>query len=179
MTDHDARRHAFVPGGPDNTCTAKIPLRADDDGPDADMAVCGYPAAVPHMHYGCDACSWATEGCSQCRPMSAIDRMAADDEAEAALARPEAVMAVAPAPVMPGAEVIVLLRDRGDAVTVHAVYADQTALQRGLDSIVRQNPQYPLQQLGPDVWRIGPEAEDSFFGHQPVYLTAARKPVRR
>ncbi len=79
-------------------------------------------------------------------------------------------------------QVIVLLREAGEGfTTVHAVLADRDALERCLCSIERQNPQYPLRQLGAESWRIGPEGDDEdegFFGNKPVYLRAFTKQVR-
>lgn len=135
--------------------------------------------------YGCEACSFAPDGCSICRPRSIFELMAesqaAEDQvqAEADAKLPQAPPEPAPVQVGPGTEVIVLLRehDSGD-ITVHAVLADDQALDRCMTAIAAANSEYPLRLLRPDVWRIGPDDDEGFFGHKPVYLRAVRKQVR-
>lgn len=72
--------------------------------------------------------------------------------------------------------VLVLLRWRdtpeatpGDTV-VHAVLPDRDALERRLGRVQRANPQYQLEQLSENFWRIGPDEDPGFFGDKPMFF---------
>jgi len=68
-------------------------------------------------------------------------------------------------------KVWVLLRERSDHTTAHAVCADRASLERKLDSIRCNNP-YPLRQVGDNSWTIGPTEDEGFFGNKPLHLSA-------
>lgn len=71
---------------------------------------------------------------------------------------------------------IVLLRwregDEPGEVVVHRVLDDEEALNDRIALIGRANPQYPLERVGPMVWRIGPDFDEGFFGNRPVWFKA-------
>lgn len=69
----------------------------------------------------------------------------------------------------------VLLRERGGQErTAHAVYDLRDDLLARLRRIAARNSQYPLRSLGENVWEIGPEEDEGFFGNKPVTFYAVR-----
>lgn len=72
---------------------------------------------------------------------------------------------------------ILLKETDGGDVTVHAVYSTHDALIARVERIGKANPQYPLERLGADAWRIGPDEDEGFFGNKPVRLRAIEKPL--
>lgn len=69
-------------------------------------------------------------------------------------------------------KVWVLLKEQGDHTTAHAVYTTHLELLARVERIGKNNTQYPLERLGADTWRIGPDEDEGFFGNKPVYLRA-------
>lgn len=69
-------------------------------------------------------------------------------------------------------KVWVLLKGQGDWTTAMAVYADRDDLMARVERIAKANPQYPMERLGADSWRIGPDEDEGFFSNEPVYLRA-------
>lgn len=76
---------------------------------------------------------------------------------------------------------IVLLRwrerldARPDDVTVHALLADQEALDAKMFRIAKANSQYRLRPIGKEphrMWRIGPDEDEGFFGNTPMFFKA-------
>lgn len=68
-------------------------------------------------------------------------------------------------------KVWVLLKETDSHTTAHAVYTNHLDLLARVERIGKANP-YPLERLGADVWRIGPDEDEGFFGNKPVYLRA-------
>lgn len=65
----------------------------------------------------------------------------------------------------------------GDVV-VHSVHDSYAALEAKLERIASKNAMYPLTKIGQSLWRIGPEEDQGFFGHRPVYLRAWEATLR-
>lgn len=59
-----------------------------------------------------------------------------------------------------------------DIVKILGVYKEWDAVLERLSRIREANSQYPMAELGPYSWRLGPEDDEGFFGNQPVYLRA-------
>lgn len=76
----------------------------------------------------------------------------------------------------PNETVWVLLReaDNGDT-SVHAVYRTRADLDARMERLGERNPQYPLERMSADAWRIGPEEDEGFFGNKPLWFRAVEK----
>lgn len=59
-----------------------------------------------------------------------------------------------------------------DVVKILGVYKEWDDLLGRLGRIRQANKQYPMAELSPYHWRLGPEEDEGFFGHAPVYLRA-------
>lgn len=72
----------------------------------------------------------------------------------------------------------ILLKEAHDGVTtVHAVYEEREDLEARVSRIAKANSQYEMQTLAPNLWRIGPEEDEGFFGNKPIVLRAVEKEV--
>jgi hypothetical protein len=70
-------------------------------------------------------------------------------------------------------KVWVLLKETAGETTAHAVYTNHLDLLARVERIGEANAsKYPLERLGADRWRIGPDEDEGFFGNKPVYLQA-------
>lgn len=54
--------------------------------------------------------------------------------------------------------------------TPMGAYATEAGLELKLERIAKANPQYPLEQIANNVYRIGPEDYEGFFGDRVIYL---------
>lgn len=59
-----------------------------------------------------------------------------------------------------------------DDFKILGAYSTRDGLEAKLKRIERANPQYPLESVGQNSWRIGPSEDEGFFGNKPVYLEA-------
>jgi hypothetical protein len=69
----------------------------------------------------------------------------------------------------------VLLRYESDSngpSTVMGVYESHDDLLARIERVRKANSQYPLTEIRPNWWTVGPEDDEGFFGNRPVYLKA-------
>lgn len=59
-----------------------------------------------------------------------------------------------------------------DSTKILGVYREWDDLIARLENIRKINNKYPMSELSPYSWRLGPEEDEGFFGHQPLYLRA-------
>lgn len=55
---------------------------------------------------------------------------------------------------------------------VMGVYSKREDLEARIQRITQANKKYPMRQLSTNVWRVGPDEDEGFFGNHPVYLFA-------
>jgi hypothetical protein len=59
-----------------------------------------------------------------------------------------------------------------DDVVVIGIYPDLAAVEQRVERIANANRQYPLRQISPTLWEIGPDEDEGFFGNRPVRIMA-------
>ena len=62
-----------------------------------------------------------------------------------------------------------------DDVSVHAVYHTKEEMDARLERIAEANKQYPMEQIGANLYRMGPTEDEGFFGNSPVWLKVVEK----
>lgn len=78
----------------------------------------------------------------------------------------------------------VLLRDttneHGDFCNtrVHGVFATRESLDAKIVAIEKANSQYPFRTHSDNLWSVGPDEDEGFFGNTKQWLRAVEKELR-
>jgi hypothetical protein len=67
--------------------------------------------------------------------------------------------------------------DEEDVTNVLGVYCTRDDVEARVDRIRQANSQYPMRKAGDNVWFLGPEDDEGFFGHRPITLRVSHVPL--
>lgn len=59
---------------------------------------------------------------------------------------------------------------RGNATMIRSAYKTFKGARDRIDRIAKANAQYALRPVGPNIWKIGPDEDEGFFGNKPVIV---------